>query len=567
MTDKITKEKESKSLNFIEHIIEGDLQTNKYDGRVHTRFPPEPNGYLHIGHAKSICLNFGLGQQYNGFTNLRFDDTNPVAEKEDYVHAIKRDVQWLGFQWHKELYASDYFEELYQYAVQLIKKGKAYVDDSTAEEIRVMKGTPTEAGQISPYASRSIAENLDLFARMRAGEFTEGEKVLRARIDMTSPNMHLRDPIIYRILKAHHHRTGNKWCVYPMYDWAHGLSDSIEGITHSICTLEFEVHRPLYDWILIELGTYRPQQIEFARFNLNYTVMSKRKLLQLVENQLVEGWDDPRMPTISGMRRRGYTPEAIRNFVEKLGVARRENIIDIALLEHCVRQDLNKRTNRVMAVLNPLKVVITNFPENEVEYLDIENNPENPVGGARKVPFSRELYIEREDFKENPPSPRKWYRLGPGRKARFKGAYIIQCDDYVKDETTGEILELHCTYFPNSKSGSDTSGIKVKGTLHWVSINHALPAEVRLYDRLFSDPNPDGHKDRDFKEFLNTNSLQIISNAYVEPHLENAQNGERFQFIRKGYFCVDEKHSSDEKLVFNQTVSLRDNWKRKSKKK
>lgn len=559
---------EEKSLNFIESIVEEDLKSYKEGESILTRFPPEPNGFLHIGHAKSIVLNFGLGLQYQGKTNLRFDDTNPVTEDTKYVEAIKRDVQWLGYEWNAEvLYASDYFDQLYEFAVELIKAGKAYVDDSSLEEIRRMRGVPTSPGEESPYRNRSVEENLDLFARMKAGEFEEGAKVLRAKIDMTSPNMHMRDPIMYRILHKHHFRTGDKWHIYPMYDWAHGQSDAIEGITHSICTLEFEVHRPLYDWYIDQIEKFhpfvpRPKQIEFARLNLNYTITSKRKLLQLVNEGHVTGWDDPRMPTISGLRRRGYTPAAIRNFAERVGVARRENLIDVALLEFSIREDLNKTAARVMAVLNPLKVIITNYPEGQTENMIIGNNPEDPEAGSREVPFSRELYIERDDFMENP--PRKFFRLGPGRKSRLKGAYIIQCDDYVKDEATGEITELHCTYFPDSKSGEDTSGIKVKGTLHWVSAPHAHKVEVRLYDRLFTDPEPTSHKDKDFLEFLNPDSLKVLSEVFVEPSLKEAKVGERFQFMRKGYFCVD-PDSTEDKLIFNRTVTLRDSWKKKKK--
>ena len=556
------KEKKE-SLNFIEHIIMADNESGKFDGRVHTRFPPEPNGYLHIGHAKSICLNFGLAQTFGGKTNLRFDDTNPAAEEVEYVESIKKDVEWLGFTWNgQELYASNYFQRLYDYAIQLIKLGKAYVDDSSAEEIAAMKGTPSRAGEESPYRNRPVEENLDLFERMQAGEFEEGSRVLRAKIDMAAPNMHMRDPLIYRIKKAHHHQTGDKWNVYPMYDWAHGLSDSIEGITHSICTLEFEVHRPLYEWILEALDVYMPQQIEFARLNLNYTIMSKRKLRQLVELGHVAGWDDPRMPTISGMRRRGYTPESIRNFAERVGIARRENVIDVGLLEYSVRNHLNKITPRVMTVLDPIKLVITNYQEGKMENLKMINNPEDDTQGSRFVPFSRELYIERADFMENP--PRKFFRLGPGRKVRLKGAYIIECTDFVKNEA-GEVTEIHCTYFENSRSGSDTSGVKVKGTIHWVSMPHAIDAEVRLYDRLFMDEAPGGHKDKDFKEFLNPNSLNIIT-AKAEPSLADAEPMDRFQFMRKGYFCVD-SDSTDKHLVFNRTVTLRDGWAKAQKKK
>lgn len=553
-----TAEKKT-SLNFIEKIIEKDISNNKNDGKVITRFPPEPNGYLHIGHAKSICLNFGIAQKYGGYTNLRFDDTNPTKEDIEYVNSIKQDVEWLGFQWkeNKELYASDYFENLYQAAVTLIKKGLAYVDDSTPEEIAIMKGTPTKDGVISPYfTNRTIEENLDLFDRMKKGEFEEGTRILRARIDMTSPNMHMRDPIIYRIKKATHHKTGDAWNVYPMYDFAHGISDSIEGITHSLCTLEFEVHRPLYEWFLDALEVYCPQQIEFARLNLNYTIMSKRKLLQLVENNHVDSWDDPRMPTVSGMRRRGYTAAAIRNFADKVGIARRENIIDIALLEFSVREDLNKITDRVMAVLDPLKVVITNFPDDLIEELPIVNNPQAEAKTERKVPFTREIYIEREDFMES--AGRKYKRMTLERPTRLKGAYIIECEEVIKDEN-GKITELRCRYFKNSRSGSDVSGIKTKGVIHWVSATECLRAEVRLYDRLFMDENPDGHKEKSFLEFLNPDSLKVLSNVPVELNLGTAKIGETFQFMRTGYFCVDTM-STPEKLVFNRTVGLRDSW-------
>ncbi|MEM7367250.1 MAG: glutamine--tRNA ligase/YqeY domain fusion protein [Bacteroidota bacterium] len=558
----------SHSLNFIENIVEEDLRADKHQGAVLTRFPPEPNGYLHIGHAKSICLNFGLAAKYGGKTNLRFDDTNPTTEDVEYVESIKGDVQWLGFNWKEEiLFASDYFEQLYDFAVQLIKEGKAYVDDSTIDDIRRMRGIPTEPGEESPYRNRSVEENLSFFERMRNREFPEGSRVLRAKIDMASPNMHLRDPIMYRILYATHHRTGDKWCIYPMYDWAHGQSDAIEGITHSICTLEFEVHRPLYDWFLDQLPPFdpRPRQIEFARLNLNYTVMSKRKLLKLVKENHVNGWDDPRMPTISGMRRRGYTPASIRNFASRVGIAKRENVIDVGLLEFSLREDLNKTAARVMGVLNPVKLVLTNYPEEQVEMLGLDNNPEDPASGNREVPFSRELYIEREDFKENPPSPKKWYRLGPDRLVRLKGAYIIKATDYIKDEDTGEITEIRAEYFAESKSGQDSSGLKVKGTIHWVSAPHAITAEVRVYDRLFSDPDPDGHKGKDFLEFLNPDSLKIISNAKLEPSLASVKTMERFQFMRKGYYCVD-PDSTEGHLVFNQSVTLRDSWAKAQKK-
>lgn len=547
-----------RGLNFIEQIIEEHNAEGKYGGRVYTRFPPEPNGYLHIGHAKSICLNFGIAQQYSGQTNLRFDDTNPVAEDTEYVDAIREDVEWLGFEWTEERYASNYFQNLYDLAVKLIKKGKAYVDDSSAEEIAAMKGTPTKAGVESPFRNRSVEENLDLLERMKNGEFPDGTRVLRAKIDMANPNMHLRDPLMYRIKNVEHHRTGDAWHIYPMYDYAHGISDSIEGITHSLCTLEFEVHRPLYDWFLKELELYRPQQIEFARLNLSYTIMSKRRLKKLVEDGYVNGWDDPRMPTISGLRRRGYTPASIRLFAEKVGIARRENVIDVGLLEFCARQDLNKVAPRVMAVLDPLKVTITNYPEGQVEEVEAINNPEDESAGSRKIPFSREIYIERTDFLEN--APRKFFRLSVGRTVRLKNAYIIECDEVVKDEN-GEIIELKCHYIENSRSGDDTSGMKVKGTIHWVSVPHAVEAEVRLYDRLFTDEAPDGHKDKDFLEFLNPKSLEVVT-GYVEPHLKTVKVGDNLQFMRIGYFAVD-NDSTEDKLVFNRTVTLRDNWKKK----
>ncbi len=542
--------------NFIRNIIEEDVKAKKNNGRVHTRFPPEPNGYLHIGHAKSICLNFGLAAEYGGLCNLRFDDTNPTKEEVEYVESIKEDVRWLGFDWGDRLYyASDYFDQLYQYAVQLIKKGKAYVCDLSPDEIREYRGTLKEPGKNSPYRDRSVKENLDLFERMRAGEFGDGSRVLRAKIDMASGNLNMRDPVIYRILRATHHRTGDKWCVYPMYDFTHCLSDSIEGITHSICTLEFEDHRPLYDWFLDELKVFHPQQIEFARLNLSYTIMSKRKLLQLVEEGYVSGWDDPRMPTISGLRRRGYTPESIRNFSERIGVAKKDSMVDIALLEHCLRQDLNKRALRVMAVLHPLRVIIDNYPENQTEELEAINNPEDPDAGSRKIPFSRTIYIEREDFREDP--PKKFFRLAPGREVRLKHAYFIQCEQVIKDDKTGEIVELHCTYDPKTKSGSAQNGRKVKGTLHWVSAKHCLPAEVRLYERLFTRENPD--EDKDFKACLNPNSLETLKSCRVEPSLAGATPGSHYQFLRHGYFCVD-PDSTKGQLVFNRTVSLRDTW-------
>ncbi len=547
----------SESLNFLEQIIETDLSEGKHDGKVLTRFPPEPNGYLHIGHAKSICLNFSIAKKYGGNTNLRFDDTNPVKEDTEYVDSIQQDVEWLGFKWNTPtLFASDYFQQLHDFAVVLIEKGLAYVDDSTQEEISDMRGKPTSPGTESPYRNRSVEENLSLFEGMKNGDFEEGSKVLRAKIDMASPNMHMRDPIMYRILKAHHHRTGDAWCIYPMYDYAHGISDSIEGITHSICTLEFEVHRPLYDWFLEKLEIFPSRQYEFARLNMSYTIMSKRKLLKLVEEGHVNGWDDPRMPTVSGMRRKGYPPAAIRNFCDKIGVAKRENLIDLSLLEFCVREELNKTAPRVMGVLDPLKVTITNFPEGKTEEVEVINNPENPDGGSRKMPFSREIWIERADFMED--APRKFFRLKPEGMVRLKGAYIIQCDEVIKDES-GEVVELKCSYFENSRSGSDESGLKVKGTIHWVSVADALSVEVRMYDRLFSTEEPG--KDGDFLDDINPDSLKII-NAYVEPALKGVEEGKRVQFMRKGYYCVDQD-SSKEKLVFNQTATLRDNWSKK----
>ncbi len=550
------------SSNFIQNTINEDFETNKYGGRVHTRFPPEPNGYLHIGHAKSICLNFGLAAKNGGLCNLRFDDTNPTKEEVEYVESIKTDVRWLGFDWDDRMYyASDYFEQLYEYAVQLIKTGQAYVCDLSAEETRDYRGTLTEPGKPSPYRNRSVEENLDLFERMKAGEFAEGARVLRAKIDMASPNLNMRDPVIYRIMKSSHHRTGDKWCIYPMYDYAHPISDSIEGITHSICTLEFEDHRPLYDWTLEALNIYRSQQIEFARLNLTYTVMSKRKLRQLVEEGYVESWDDPRMPTISGLRRRGYTPEAIRDFCEDIGVAKSNSMVDIAMLEHSIREYLNSRAPRVMAVLRPLKVVIDNFPADQVEELDAEINPENPGLGTRKVPFAREVYIERDDFMEDP--PKKFFRLAPGSEVRLKHAYIIKCERVVKDEKTGEIAELHCTYDPETRSGSGSTR-KVKGTLHWVSAAHALPVEVRLYDHLFTRENPD--EERDFKSCINTNSRETLNSCLVEPGLAGAPPGSRYQFLRHGYFIVDLMDSTTGVLVFNRIVSLKDSWAKIMKK-
>jgi len=548
--------------NFIRNIVAEDMKTNKWGGRVHTRFPPEPNGYLHIGHAKAICLSFGLVAEFGGVCNLRFDDTNPTKEEEEYVESIKEDVRWLGFDWEdREFYASDYFEKLYEYAVQLIKDGKAYVCDLSADEVREYRGTLKRSGKESPYRNRSIEENLDLFERMRAGEFEDGYRVLRAKIDMASGNLNMRDPVIYRILRATHHRTGDKWCIYPMYDFTHGQSDSLEEITHSLCTLEFEDHRPLYDWFIDELKIFHPQQIEFARLNLTYTVMSKRMLQQLVEGGHVTGWDDPRMPTISGIRRRGYTPEAIRNFCERIGVAKRGSIVDIALLEHCVREDLNEHAPRVMGVLRPLRVVIDNYPEDRVEELEAVNHPADPNMGKRKVPFSRVLYIEQEDFLEDP--PKKFYRLAPGREIRLRYAYFITCVDVVKDEKTGEIVELHCTYDPATRGGDSPDGRKVKATLHWVSADHSLEAEVRLYDHLFSIPDPTDVKDgADFKSHLNPNSLTTLTSCLVEPSLAGAAPESRYQFERLGYFCTDRVDSSGNALVFNRTVTLRDTWAR-----
>ncbi|RMG44931.1 MAG: glutamine--tRNA ligase/YqeY domain fusion protein [Acidobacteria bacterium] len=550
---------ETPATDFIRQIIEEDLRTNKYGGRVHTRFPPEPNGYLHIGHAKSICLNFGVAEEYGGLCNLRFDDTNPTKEDVEYVESIKRDIRWLGFDWgDREFYASDYFDQLYEYAVQLIKAGKAYVDSLSPEEIRQYRGTLTEPGKESPYRNRSVEENLELFERMRAGEFNEGEHVLRAKIDMASPNIVMRDPILYRIRHVPHHRTGTKWCIYPMYDFAHCISDSIEGITHSLCTLEFENNRALYDWILDQLGLYHPQQIEFARLNLSYTVLSKRKLLELVERGIVNGWDDPRMPTISGLRRRGYTPEAIRDFCERIGVAKKENLVDIALLEHCLREDLNRRAPRAMAVLRPLRVVLVNYPEDRVEELEAVNNPEDPGMGTRKVPFSRVLYIERDDFREDP--PKRFFRLAPGREVRLRYAYIIKCVDVIKDEHTGEIVELRCTYDSETGTGPPPPGRKVKGTIHWVSAAHALPAEVRLYDRLFIKENPNEVEEgKDWLDYVNPKSLEVLTSCRVEPSLAAASPGDRYQFERLGYFCVD-PDSALGRLVFNRTVPLRDTW-------
>jgi len=550
-----------KSLNFIEEIVENDLENGKYKSII-TRFPPEPNGYLHIGHAKSICLNFGLALKYGGKTNLRFDDTNPVKEDIEYVDSIKEDVKWLGFEWQNELYASDYFEQLYQFAVDMIKKGLAYVDDSTPEEIAAQKGTPTEPGKGNEYRNRSVQENVDLFAAMKAGEFKDGEKVLRAKIDLASPNMHMRDPLMYRIKHADHHRTGNAWCIYPMYDFAHGQSDSIEHITHSICTLEFIPHRELYDWFIEKLEIFPSHQFEFARLNMTYTVMSKRKLLQLVTDKIVEGWNDPRMPTIAAFRRRGYTPESIRLFCDKIGVQKRENLIDLSLLEFCVREDLNKNATRRMAVLDPVKLVITNYPDGQMEELPGENNPEaEDGGGSRTIPFSKELWIEREDFMEEP--PKKFFRLGVGLTVRLKYAYIVKCTGYKKDDT-GNVTEVYAEYIPESRSGNDTSKINVKGTIHWVSVSHAVTAEVRLYDRLFKVEDP-SNEEGNFKEYINPDSLQVLPKVFIEPALTAALPGEPFQFLRKGYFCLDENSQKD-KLIFNRTVGLKDTWAKEVKK-
>ncbi|HLO60527.1 MAG TPA: glutamine--tRNA ligase/YqeY domain fusion protein [Bacteroidales bacterium] len=550
----------SKTLNFIEEIVEEDLRSGKNGSRIHTRFPPEPNGYIHIGHAKAICLSFGIARKYNGKCNLRFDDTNPVTEDVEYVDSIKEDIQWLGFNWNGEArYASDYFDQLFDWAVKLIKIGKAYVDEGSADDISAERGTPTQAGKESAYRNRSVEENLDLFIRMKNGEFPDGSKILRAKIDMTSPNMHMRDPVMYRIKHAHHHRTGDKWCIYPMYDWAHGQSDYIEGITHSLCTLEFEVHRPLYDWCLDQIveGEYRPRQIEFARLNLNYTIMSKRKMLQLVNEKYVSGWDDPRMPTICGLRRRGFTPEALRNFAETVGIAKRENIIELALLEHILREDLNKSARRVMVVSNPLKVILENYPEGKVEFMQAENNPEDESAGFREIPFSRELYIEQEDFMEDP--PKKFFRLSPGNEVRLKNGYIIKCTGVVKDPATGAIQYLKCTYDETTRSGLEGANRKVKATIHWVSAAHALDVEVRLYDRLFSVPDPDEVEEgKDWKSNLNPDSLKVIT-AKAEPGVKEAKPLEKYQFQRTGYFCVD-KDSTPSKIIFNRTVTLKDDW-------
>jgi len=562
----MAKNDSTDSIDFIRTIVAEDLKSNKWDGQVITRFPPEPNGYLHIGHAKSICLNFGIAaENEGGLCNLRFDDTNPIKEEEEYIKSIIADVRWLGWNRQDRLYyASDYFEQMYEYAVQLVKAGKAYVCDLDAEQTREYRGTLTTPGKDSPYRTRPNDENLDLLQRMRDGEFPDGSRTLRAKIDMAHPNLNMRDPVIYRILHADHPRTGNKWCIYPMYDWAHGLEDSIERITHSICTLEFENHRPLYDWFLDELGIYHPQQIEFARLNLTYTVMSKRKLLQLVERNLVNGWDDPRLPTISGLRRRGYSSAAIRNFCRRIGVNKFNSTVDVAFLEHCLREDLNKTSARVMAVLRPLKVVITNYPEGQTDELDAVNNPEDPAAGSRKVPFSRELYIEQDDFMEDP--PRKFFRLTTGREVRLRYAYFITCTDVIKDEN-GNIIELRCTYDPATRGGDSPDGRKVKATLHWVSAEHALKAEVRLYDHLFNKENPEQTEEgSDFTSNLNPNSLETLSRCYVEPYLKNATPLDRYQFERLGYFCVD-PDSSDSQLIFNRTVTLRDPWKKIQKQK
>ncbi|MCB0687701.1 MAG: glutamine--tRNA ligase/YqeY domain fusion protein [Saprospiraceae bacterium] len=548
-----------RSLHFIEEIIENDLAENPAK-KVHTRFPPEPNGYLHIGHAKSICLNFGIGAKYNGLTNLRFDDTNPTTEDTEYVDSIKADIRWLGFDWEdREYYASDYFDTLYGFAQKLIKKGLAYVDDSNADEIAEMKGNPTSPGVESPYRNRTIEENLDLFERMKQGEFADGSRVLRAKIDMSSPNMHMRDPVMYRIKKAHHHRTGDDWCIYPMYDFAHGQSDSVEEITYSLCTLEFENHRPLYDWFIKELEIFPSRQIEFARLNVSYMITSKRRLLKLVEEGYVSGWDDPRMPTIAGLRRRGYTPASLRVFSEKVGVAKRDNLIELALLEFCIREDLNKKAERVMVVLDPVKLVIENYPEDQMEYLETENNPEDEAAGVRKLAFGRELYIERSDWMENP--PKKYFRLGPDRTVRLKSAYIIHCHSFSTD-AEGQVSEIKCTYYPNSKSGEDVSGIQAKGTLHWVSKREAISGEIRLYENLFTDAEPTNHEDKDFLEFINPDSLKVLKDAKFEPSLSNVPAERHFQFLRTGYFVTD-PDSKPGYPVFNRIVGLKDSWSKK----
>ena len=560
----MSSEHREEPLNFIEQIIKEDIESGKHDGRVHTRFPPEPNGYLHIGHAKAITINFELAQKFGGKTNLRFDDTNPTREDTEYVDSIKRDISWLGFEWEGEaLFASDYFDQLYEFALRLIDKGLAYVDDSTPEEIAEMKGDIGVPGKESPYRNRSAAENRELFEQMRAGAFPDGAKVLRAKIDMAHENLLMRDPLLYRIKRDHHHRTGDKWCIYPMYDFAHGQSDSIENITHSLCSLEFIHHRPLYNWLIEKLDIFPSRQIEFARMNVGYLITSKRKLRRLVEEGHVNGWDDPRMPTLAAMRRRGYPPMAIRTFCNKAGTTRRENLIDMSLLDFCVRDELNQTAPRVMAVLDPLKVVVTNYPEDKVEDMEVVNNPEDESMGSRNMPFSREVYIERKDFMEDP--PKKFFRMAPGRNVRLKGAYILHCEKYIKDEATGKVKEVHCTYYPDSRSGSDTSGVKAKGTLHWVSIAHARTCEVRLYDRLFTDPTPDDHDDKEYLEFLNPNSLEVLEKAYIEPNVgEQIKPGNSLQFLRMGYFCVD-PDSTEDHWVFNRTVTLRDNWKKANK--
>ena len=547
-----------KPIDFIREIIINDIKSGRYGGKVHTRFPPEPNGYLHIGHAKAICIDFGIAEEFGGSCNLRFDDSNPLTEEQHYVDAIKEDIRWLGFDWgDREYYASDYFDQLYEWAVQLIKAGKAYVDDLSPEEIREYRGTLTKPGRESPYRNRSVEENLELFERMRNGEFPEGSKVLRAKIDMAHPNLNMRDPVMYRIIHKPHYRQGNKWCIYPTYDWTHGQSDSIEGITHSLCTLEFEDHRPLYDWFLEQLGVHHPRQIEFARLNLTYTVLSKRILVRLVKEGYVDGWDDPRMPTISGLRRRGYTPEAIRNFCNRIGVAKRETVVDIALLEHCLREDLNKRAQRRMAVLRPLRLIIDNYPDGKVEELEAINNPEDPGAGTRRVPFSKVLYIEKDDFREEPPP--KWFRLAPGREVRLKHAYIVKCERVVRDDD-GRVVELHCSYDPETKSGGARSNRKVKGTLHWVSAAHAVDAEVRLYDHLFTKPNPlDVKEGEDFTVNINPNSLEVLTGCKLEPCLKGSKPFDRYQFLRLGYFCCD-PDTTDDHLVFNRTVTLKDTW-------
>lgn len=559
----MTEEIKNTSLNFIEQIIEDDLQSKKYKGNVVTRFPPEPNGCLHIGHAKAICIDFGIAKKYNGKCHMRFDDTNPIKEEDEFVQSILEDVRWLGFDWGKHLYyASDYFEKMYEYAVQLIKEGKAYVDDLSGEEIREYRGTLTKPGKESPYRNRSPEENLELFEKMRAGEFSDGAKVLRAKIDMAANNMNLRDPVMYRILHANHHRAGNKWCIYPMYDWAHGLEDSIEGVTYSLCSLEFENHRPLYDWFLDQLDVHHPRQIEFARLNITKTILAKRKLSMLVEKGLVDGWDDPRMPTLAGIRRRGCTPEALKDFLERVGVAKTDSVVDIALLEHCLREDLNKRAARVMVVLKPLKLIIDNYPEGQIEMLDAENNPEDPSAGKRQIPFSKELYIEQTDFMEDP--PKKFFRLAIGKEVRLKHAYYVTCQSVVKDEATGEIIEVHCTYDPATKGGWSDDGRKVKGTLHWVSAEKAVDVEVRLYDHLFNVDNP--AEVENLEDVLNSGSLEVLNNCKAEPSLSAVNPGDKFQFLRHGYFCVD-KESSPKKLIFNRTVSMRDSWAKMQKQK